>query len=750
MGLLSTFGAASGRAFGLTRVGAAIKDAYFNLVTLLLPGNGTNGANNNAFIDSSTGNTASGTASSISGNTLTVGGTVTGTFSAGMSLSGTGVTAGTTIIGYGTGTGGAGTYLVNTSQTVSSTTITGTGGFYITRNGGNPGMTQGTFSPFSQTGWSGNFNTSTTYLTVTDTTNLRFGSANFTIEAWVYRAASGAVQTIASKGASTPTGWVFQISAADKLVFTDTSTSITGATTLNANTWYYVAVVRAGTGTNQTTLYVNATSDATGTSATNFNQTTNMLIGADRSTTNFANGYISNLRLSNTNRTISSTPTSPLSADANTIFLSLNINRFQYTDSGGTYTSMTVTGTPSIQAFSPFAPTAAYDATTVGGSGYFDGTGDYLTTPTSSGFSFSGNFTIECWFYPTAALSTATSLWIMAIGASDNFSLNVGATSTIVYLGSAGGSFTATGNVIQSAWNHLAVVRNGSTVTLYINGVAASGTGTTSATLGSSSTIFRLGGFTGGITGYVSGWRVVNGSAVYTGAFTPPIAPLSTSGAASASAYSSTTNVNTSFAASNTSLLCNFTNAGITDATAKNDLETVGNAQISTTQSKFGGASISFDGTGDWLLLPHTVDQMLGTGAFTIEMWIYRNASGTYGLVGKGTGTTGWLVSLNSSNQVVFTYGSSTITSTGTISATTWTYIAVVREGTGTNQTKIYISGSNDGTGTVSTDFNQTNAMYVGADRTGGSAFNGYIDDLRITKGYARTIATPSSAFALQ
>jgi hypothetical protein len=68
---------------------------------------------------------ASSTASYISGTTLTVGGTVTGTFAVGMVLSGTGVTAGTTITALGTGTGGAGTYTVSASQTVSSTTITG-------------------------------------------------------------------------------------------------------------------------------------------------------------------------------------------------------------------------------------------------------------------------------------------------------------------------------------------------------------------------------------------------------------------------------------------------------------------------------------------------------------------------------------------------------------------------------------------------------------------------------------------------
>ena len=65
------------------------------------------------------------TASSISGTTLTVGGTITGTYAIGHILSGTGVTANTTITALGTGTGGAGTYTVSASQTVASTTITG-------------------------------------------------------------------------------------------------------------------------------------------------------------------------------------------------------------------------------------------------------------------------------------------------------------------------------------------------------------------------------------------------------------------------------------------------------------------------------------------------------------------------------------------------------------------------------------------------------------------------------------------------
>ena len=58
------------------------------------------------------------------GGTLTVGGTVTGTFAVGDTISGSGVTAGTYITALGTGTGGAGTYIVSPSQTASSTAIT--------------------------------------------------------------------------------------------------------------------------------------------------------------------------------------------------------------------------------------------------------------------------------------------------------------------------------------------------------------------------------------------------------------------------------------------------------------------------------------------------------------------------------------------------------------------------------------------------------------------------------------------------
>jgi len=145
MGLLSTIGAASARAYGFTRSAIATAvDTYFNLTTLLLSGDGTNGAQNNTFLDSSTNN------------------------------------------------------------------------FTITRNGN---TTQGTFSPFSQTGWSNYFDGTDDYLAVADNAVLRPGTSNFTLEAWIYRGASGAAHTIYAKGGAS-TGIVFQVTSTNVLRFT--------------------------------------------------------------------------------------------------------------------------------------------------------------------------------------------------------------------------------------------------------------------------------------------------------------------------------------------------------------------------------------------------------------------------------------------------------------------------------------------------------------------------------------------------
>ena len=401
----------------------------------------------------------------------------------------------------------------------------------------------------------------------------------------------------------------------------------------------------------------------------------------------------------------------------NNTFIDGSSNNFTITRNGNTTQG----------SFSPFTGT--------GGSGYFDGTGDYLGVSSSLAFpQGTEDFTVEFWLYWAALPSASDVAFIACAGGGLLFGIYNFKNDIMLFNGgwSTNINFGSKTQLPINQWNHLALTRSGNVFRCYVNGTkTSSGDITNTMSMGSGGTarVASEDGTKNYVNGYISNLRVLRGTALYTGtSFTPPTSPLT--------------------AITNTSLLLNFTNAGITDSARKADLETVGNAQVSTSVVKYGTGSMAFDGTGDWLTSPDSTNLQLGTGAFTIECWLYLSATGAArGIVGKGTATTGWLLSVNASNQVVFTDTTTAITSTGTLSGTTWYHIAVVREGTGSNQTKIYIGGSNDGTGTSATNFNQTNIMYVGANRTGGDALNGYIDDLRITKGVARTITVPTAAY---
>ena len=440
----------------------------------------------------------------------------------------------------------------------------------------------------------------------------------------------------------------------------------------------------------------------------------------------------------------SAPPSDPNWADVALLLNTTSTNGAQnntFLDSSTNAFTVTRNGDTTQGSFTPFAVPSgqSYSAATYGGSGYFDGAGDYLTAPHNAALQLgAGNFTVEFWQNYNSIAGAQTILskgysvpggFLMQTGLGDG-KINV-------YQGIAPSLVVAeTGTtVVSGVWYHIAVVRNGSTITIYRNGISVGSA--TDATNYNSTAIFAVGGGSSTgfnnfwFNGYISNLRVVKGTAVYTANFTPPTTPL--------------TDI------ANTSLLLSFTNAGIYDAATISNAQTVGNAQVSTTQTKFGTTSMAFDGTGDWLTIIDKPDLRFGTATFTIEFWLYLGATGAArGLVAKGTSTTGWMVSTDASNRVVFTYGTSTITSSGTLSGSQWYFITVVREGTGSNQTKIYIDGVNDGTGTVSTDFNQTSIAYVGANRTGGDALNGYIDELRITNGVARytgNFTPPTAAF---
>ena len=608
-----------------------------------------------------------------------------------------------------------------------------TNNFTITRVGT---PTQGTLTPFSQTGWSGYFNGTTDYLTLPIDAALNFSTGDWTVETWWYPTSTQSQNIIGINYKLATDGFAHARISGDSSGQFYMLSSSTGSSWMNAglygswvpNTWYHLAFVRSGS---NFTLYVNGTSAGTYSNSSSLFATGGVsVIGRvqDYTTGNYQYtfGYISNARVVKGTAVYTSnfTPsTTPLTAISGTSLLTLQSNYFK--DNSSNNLAFTVTGTPSTQAFSPFAPAAAYSTATVGGSVYFNGTTDYLTFPSNAAYAFgTGDFTIECWLYRTLAtgnqqifINNNSGGMQFYTDASQLFTIT---NSLVAVLVTSSIAFTL------NTWNHLAVSRSGTTLKIFVNGAQAGSVTNstnwtqTAYTTGSSGSDF--------ISGYISNFRVVKGTAVYTAAFTPPTAPLT--------------------AITNTSLLLNGTNAGIYDATAKNLETTVGSAQASTAQSKFGGSSMLFNGTTDYLTFIDTPATRLGTSNFTVEGWVYLSAVGTArGLVSKGAAATGWSVGISAANVLTFAYTASTLTAATALSVSTWYYFAVVRSGTATGNVKIYLNGTVDATssGAITTDFNQTNTGYIGADRVGTSFLSGYLDEVRVTR-VARTITTPTAA----
>jgi hypothetical protein len=392
----------------------------------------------------------------------------------------------------------------------------------------------------------------------------------------------------------------------------------------------------------------------------------------------------------------------------------------------------------------------------VGGSGYFDGSGDYLTVPDNAVFDFgTGDFTLECWVYTTSYTGPNTDV-IMSTYQDGSNGWTIGITNGVFYGAAAGDSAQLNSSVAPTAsWTHLVLARSSTTLSFFVNGSRAA-TATNSTNMASTSAVTigtNVGGGGLSFNGYIGGLRVVKGTAVYDPTqttLTVPTAPLT--------------------AITNTSLLLNFTNGGIIDNTAKNVLETVGNAQISTSVKKYGTGSLAFDGNGDNLSGPANPNLDMNTGNWTIECWVYiLSRTLNYPLIfGNNNGgyTAGALALVNSNADsgasidrfclsVKDISNAPTLVASSTNSSNTWYHLAVVRNGT---SLVMYRDGTSVASTTISSsivfDWGKLGSRIGGGNWDGANSyFNGYIDDLRITKGIARYTANftpPTAAFADQ
>jgi len=418
--------------------------------------------------------------------------------------------------------------------TVSNNTTfidSGLNAFTVTRNGD---TVQSGFNPFSGvSNGAGYFDGTGDYLSVANNANLQPGTSNFTIEAWVYRNAAGAAHTIYAKG-GVSSGFVFQITSTNKLRFTDTTTNIDSTGSISATTWTHVAVVRSGTSTNQTTLYINGTADGQGTVATNFNQMTEVRVGTNRSATeNFA-GYITNCRFVNGTAVYTSNftvPTSPLTAITNTRLLLL-MDNYSVVNSTSSSLLVTVTGSAPIS-------TAQYPSG-MSSSIYFAGSGNSISLPATANFNFgTGDWTMEAYVYisadsPLDGLNRRLAL-ICEILNNGGFYISgdssVTGTGLSVYNATTGVGASVTTTISKTAWHHLAASKIGSTIYFFVDGTLISTGQSISGNWGTGSQTLRVGqvgagSFSYPLNGYISNLRIIKGYGIYSSSFTPS-APLS-------------------------------------------------------------------------------------------------------------------------------------------------------------------------------------------------------------------------------
>lgn len=196
----------------------------------------------------------------------------------------------------------------------------------------------------------------------------------------------------------------------------------------------------------------------------------------------------------------------------------------------------------------------------------------------------------------------------------------------------------------------------------------------------------------------------------------------------------------------------------VTDSSGAARAVTVnGNAQISTAQSKWGGSSLLFDGSGDYLSIADDASLEPGSGDFAIEAWVRTTtvAAGTATIFGKRANSASRGPFYVRRSAAALQLYATTVTgswdlsvSGGTLVANTWHWVSLAKIGT---TLRLYLDGNLVASGTVSgTLLNNSSALQIGGD-TDANSWSGHIDDVRYVVGESHVTpanhATPSAQF---
>ena len=415
----------------------------------------------------------------------------------------------------------------------------------------------------------------------------------------------------------------------------------------------------------------------------------------------------------------------------NNIFSDSSSNNFIITKNGGI----------AHTTFSPFSLNyTAYNPSVYGGRAYASSTSDFLQLPYDGSTQNWQNwwsetyFTMECWVNIRVFGEFALMNWSTQPGLLSNYLYINSEGRLILYTwsGSPGHATLGltTSTVSLNTWTHIAFVKNTeSDIAIYVNGVKNS-LGTVWPTSIQPCSEARLFSTRGGI-GYISGYRTLLGSALYTSNFTP-----------STTITAPPTNI------TGTGLLLNFTDGLIYDSTSKNHLITVGDSKTVPSNMRVGNGSIYFPTFASQLLLSPEQQSTpgsnldYGAGNFTIECWYNLVAVSNMGagiiISQTVSSNNNLLLAVNSSRAIGLWLGHVNLgaSASGVVPLNTWCHIALVRNG---NDVKIFVDGTAAHTATTTSTALGTNMVpcingYAHDARYGNQC---YMDDFKITKGAA-------------
>ena len=188
----------------------------------------------------------------------------------------------------------------------------------------------------------------------------------------------------------------------------------------------------------------------------------------------------------------------------------------------------------------------------------------------------------------------------------------------------------------------------------------------------------------------------------------------------------------------------------ITDEWADNGWVPYNNAQIKTAQYKFGTSSLRLDGTND--AIDATDVEAGDTEGWTLEVWAYFDLVNAdrciFSISGSPYGflllanQAGGLVLYASSNGKSWNVSDNAAVNKGAISATTWCHICLEFDG---STLRSYVDGvlHHDIVATKISSANDDDTAVgrkarLGLHYTDGNDFLGYMDEYRLTRGFAR------------